>query len=308
MSPVSLPKTSAVLDRLAAPAGSSLPLPRVLLVFAHPDDEVLAIGARLERLTASRLLTVTDGAPRDGADALHHSFSSLDAYREARRQELSCALHDAGLTDTFYAPLAPQCPFPVADQTGPLHLRALIHLAAKQIQAFAPDAILTHPYEGGHPDHDACAFAVHTALRLLQKPPRTIGSPGSGPLLCEAPFYHADANGSLCTGAFLPRMSSLAERRCVLSPEESATKQRRLSCFRSQTATLAQFAVDQEHFRVAPVYDFTAPPNPGQLFYEQFPWGMTGARFRALASEALNQLGHLSATRQLALGTDPQSL
>ena len=285
---VPLPQDSAVLDRLAAPAGSSLTLPRVLLVFAHPDDEVLAIGARLERLSASRLLTVTDGTPRDGADARHHGFSSTDSYREARRRELDCALHDAGLTGAFIASWMPPFPSPIADQTAALHLSALVHLIVTQVQALAPDTILTHPYEGGHPDHDACAFAVHAALRLLQSSsqPRP-----SNPLLCEAPFYHAGANGFMRTGAFLPYTSTPATRVCLLSPEEQAKKRRRLACFRSQTETLAQFAVDQELFRIAPAYDFAAPPHPGQLFYEQFPWGMTGARFRSLASEALNLFG-----------------
>ena len=27
------------------------------------------------------------------------------------------------------------------------------------------EQVITHPYEGGHPDHDACAFAARAAVR-----------------------------------------------------------------------------------------------------------------------------------------------
>ena len=289
----------------AAPVGSPLPQPRLLLVFAHPDDEVLAFGARLERLAASRLLTVTDGTPRDGADARHHGFSSLDAYREARREELRCALHDAGLTEAILAPLASRSTFPVADQTAAHHLRDLTELVADQITAFKPDAVFTHPYEGGHPDHDACAFAVHTAVRLLS---RSSQHAGETPPICETPFYHAGANGSMQTGAFLPHPRALAELVCPLSPGERISKERRLLCFRSQAETLSQFACEQERFRMAPQYDFSNPPHGGQLFYEQFPWGMTGARFVSLAEQAFREAAQRSTGIQPRMPTPDPSL
>ena len=32
-----------------------------------------------------------------------------------------------------------------------------------------PDVVLTHPYEGGHSDHDSTAFAVHLAAGILRR-------------------------------------------------------------------------------------------------------------------------------------------
>ena len=274
-----------VLERVAAPADSPLPLPRLLVVLAHPDDEVLALGARLERLAGTRLLTVTDGAPVDGADAQHHGFASLETYREARRRELACALAHAGVANGIATVLALTS---VPDQTAALHLSGLTQSVAAAVAAFSPEAVLTHPYEGGHPDHDACAFAVHAALRLL--PDAGNASTRMAPVLIEAPFYHAGADGFLQTGSFLADRPSPTTVVCELSPEEQANKRARLACFTSQAETLAQFGVARELFRLAPSYDFTQPPHPGQLFYERFPWGMSGERFRTLAAVATEQL------------------
>ncbi len=290
------PNATAVLDRVAAPAGSALPLPRLLVVLAHPDDEVLALGGRLERLAGSRLLTVTDGTPRDGADAQHHGFPTLEAYRAARRGELSSAFRHAGLSLATVELLDESEGVPVPDQTASLQLPAITLAVAHAIVHFAPEAVLTHPYEGGHPDHDACAFAVHTAVRLHERLkaqrrnyPEAQGNDSPHPVILEAPFYHAAPDGSMATGTFRDDWTSPATRTCSLSPEEGGRKAARLACFTSQAETLAQFSVIEELFRIAPEYDFTLPPHPGTLFYEQFPWGMQGDRFRTLAAKAFTE-------------------
>ena len=132
---------ASLLERVLAPAGSTLPPVRLLVVLAHPDDEVLALGARLERLSAGRLLTVTDGTPRNGEDARHHGFPTLESYREARRTELRDARAHAGL------PVAVAEPFPavptVADQEASLHLIALTQGIRTAMEVFKPEAILT---------------------------------------------------------------------------------------------------------------------------------------------------------------------
>ena len=279
--PAPAPAEEAILASVAAPAGSASPLPRLLVVTAHPDDETLAMGARLERLAESRVLTITDGAPANGADALHHGFSSLEAYRLARRQELEAALAHAGLSIEILAPFAGVKP--VADQTAALHIEELTRSIAAAICAFAPTAVLTHPYEGGHPDHDACSFAVHTALQLLRIPGKALASL---PILSEAPFYHAGSNGMMQTGEFLPLSNAPATITCKLSAAEQASKRERLACFASQAETLSQFSTARESYRIAPHYNFGEPPHAGQLFYEHFPWGMTGERFRKLAADA----------------------
>ena len=271
----------ALLGRVSAQSCSELPLPRLLLVFAHPDDEVLAVGGRLERMAHARLLTVTDGAPLDGRDARDHGFQELGEYRDARQRELRAALAQAGLGKALVLPLAES----VRDQTACFHLAKLARAVAEQIACFGPEAVLTHPYEGGHPDHDACAFAVHCAVRSIAETMRM-----KPPVILEAPFYHAGDDGAMRTGAFLPFTPETLSVTVELTQSESTRKRSRLACFVSQKATLAQFGTEKESFRVAPTYDFTAPPHAGQLLYERYQWGMTGRSFTELAGSALLEL------------------
>src|SRR5215211_5154219 len=70
---------------------------RVLVVAAHPDDEVIGLGAQLSSLPGPIILHVTNGAPRDGRDVAMHGFPDCATYAAARRKELLAALALAGL-------------------------------------------------------------------------------------------------------------------------------------------------------------------------------------------------------------------
>ena len=143
--------------------------------------------------------------------------------------------------------------------------------------------ILTHPYEGGHPDHDACAFAVHQAVALNER------AGYKRPSIFESPFYHATPEG-MQAGTFVPYSGMCAERTEELTAEEVARKRDILACFITQRETLDQFPIQQERFRMAPAYDFTQLPHNGPILYDRFPWGVTSSRFLELAAAALAQL------------------
>ncbi len=156
--------------------------------------------------------------------------------------------------------------------------RALARMLAVRL----PDIVLAHAFEGGHPDHDACAFAVHAAVASMDASTR--------PLIVEFPSYHLSPAGTMRTGCF---ESDRGPEGVVLvaTAEERAVKTRALGCFRSQAATLQAFGVGEERFRVAPAYDFGALPPGRGLLYERFDWGLDAAGWTRLARKASESLG-----------------
>jgi N-acetylglucosamine malate deacetylase 2 len=269
---------AALMAALRAPA-AECPLPRTVVVIAHPDDESVGAGARLERLASSRFVYVTDGAPADGEDAASHGLSPA-AYAGLRQRELRAALALCGIG--FGQVIRLEYP----DQGAALHLARLAEELSVLFAAWGAQVVLTHPYEGGHPDHDATAFAVHAAVAAMRPT-----SPAAAPAIVEIASYHMGPGGIL-PGAFLPDPAADAAGVSIeLTPEEQRRKRALFECHASQRATLAHFPIGVERFRPAPQYDFTRPPHDGKLFYECQRWGMTGARFSGLAARALAELG-----------------
>lgn len=252
--------------------------PSAVLVLAHPDDEVAGAGGRLPHLPGVTIVSVTDGAPRDMRDAAAAGFATREDYARARRAERAAALALAGIA----APKQVR-DFGIADQEASLSLADLAGRIADLLSTLRPEVVVTHPYEGGHPDHDAAAFAVHAATQLLQR--RGIRPPA----VLEQTSYH-DRNGTMAVYEFLPGAHDAPVRTIELSAEERALKRRMLDCYTTQRRVLDAFPVGVERFRVAPRYGFTRAPHAGTLWYERFDWGMTGARWRDLAAAALAAL------------------
>jgi LmbE family N-acetylglucosaminyl deacetylase len=256
------------------------PAPFTLVIQAHPDDEVIGLGAHLTRLNQASILHVTDGAPHDGHDATANGFAGAHEYSRARRAELEEAVAMAGIAPSQLAELA--CP----DQHASHCMVDLARQIARIIDQFQPELVITHPYEGGHPDHDATALAVHAACRMLSN--RGLAPPP----LAETSSYHVGPQG-IQPYHFLPANSGESPGDALvvtLTRQQRELKQRMLACFTTQAETLRWFPVAVECFRPAPRYDFARPPHPGRLFYEMFSWGMTGDRFCELAQQACRLL------------------
>lgn len=239
------------------------PKMKVMLVVAHPDDEVIGVGSRLGWFAHLMLVHVTDGAPANMTDATQYGFGTRQEYARARREELNCALAEARATPELVE-------LGVPDQEATNNIPAIAQHIRELAQRFKPDLILTHPYEGGHPDHDACACAVQLAGPRVPR--------------CEFASYHAK-DGCFHCSDFLPGYNGEVLT-IELDSAQRQQKARMIACFRTQQRTLAGFGTELERYRHAPVYDFTQPPHPGTLYYEMFPWGMTGERFREMAGKA----------------------
>ncbi len=236
---------------------------RVVVVAAHPDDEVIGLGGHLHLLRDAWIVHTTDGAPRGVEDR--------EEYARTRSREVKRAVALAGVTPDRLRTLG------TVDQESVRALATMRQQLCDLLSELRPDAIVTHPYEGGHPDHDAAALTVAAAVEQMKEKPRVVEF---------ASYHNGNPSGvaSMKVGEFLP--GPCEAETVILSPESRAMKQRMFECFRSQSEMLANFPVAIERFRDAPAYAFDRAPHEGQLFYEAQGWGV-GAEWRRLAVEAL---------------------
>ncbi len=238
----------------------------VMIVVAHPDDEILGAAAAMTDFRRLTLVHVTDGAP-SLTMAWKRGHPTRSSYSKARFQELHRALTHVQIEMNIVN-------LGARDQRAALEMPRLTQSLLELFAVHQPDAILTHAFEGGHPDHDATAFAVHAAQKQL---------PTHIPVF-EMSGYH-NAFGVEAYGTFIPRAGA-PETTILLTREATARKRAILAEFVSQQRTIASFARDHESFRLAPKYDFTERPHEGTLFYERYPFKMTWNRWQQLVKSA----------------------
>jgi N-acetylglucosamine malate deacetylase 2 len=268
--------TTNVMERLARRVAFAKSLPTTLVVVAHPDDEAIGAGGLLAGLPDAVVAHVTDGAPRDARYAQSKGFQTREEYARARRREVVNALAHIGITPDRCRDLG------YVDGEASMQLLELVFDVADLMDEVRPDIVLTHPYEGGHSDHDATAFAVHLACGILRRD----NVPTA--LVLELTSYH-NFSGARRVFNFLP-FSGAEERTIQLTDTEKELKRRMYQEFASQRQVLERFPIDLERFRPAPRYLFTKAPHDGQLDYERFCTMITGAQWRTNAAKALESL------------------
>lgn len=253
--------------------------PFTIIISAHPDDETIGMGSRIKKLSNAVFVYITNGAPSNPYYYQKAGYHNNLAYAQERKEELFKALSLSGFSSS-------DCIFlDIPDQESSFNMSDIVNELTSIFSSHEPDMIVTHPYEGGHPDHDTTALAVHMALQnnLLKN--------GYAPVALEFASYYAE-NGEFVTNRFLDHGECM-QRDVVLTEEEQRDKVKMINCFVTQLEFLRKFSTEVELFRQIPDYDFTKPPHQGKLFYEQFDWGITGEKWRENACKVLDQFGFL---------------
>jgi LmbE family N-acetylglucosaminyl deacetylase len=265
----------AVLRRVAADAR---PQARAVVLAAHPEDETLGAATLLSRLSDPWVIGVTDGAPRDPRFVPEGAPADTVAYARLRRREMRAALTLAGVGADRMLQLG------VPDLAASEDLPKLVHRLALLFRGLKPQLVVTHAYEGGHPDHDAAAFAAQAAVERLGR------EEGWAPSVVEMLSYHQEGD-ELVADRFLAAPTDRFGVSLRLSPRERRLRRQMLECFASQSALLRRIGDRAfERFRPAPRYDFSRAPHPGPLHYELMGLGVTGRSWRRLAAAAADAL------------------
>jgi N-acetylglucosamine malate deacetylase 2 len=256
-----------VLHRLAK--GTPIGLPAVV-VAAHPDDETLGMGGRLPVLKHLTIVQLTDGAPRESCDADRLGFPTRLGYSSERAREFSRALEVLAVRCRRICHNAP-------DQESVFRLSELVRSVERDLRGAR--LVFTHPYEGGHPDHDTAALVVQMACARMS-------SRGEHPpARFEFASYHHQ-NSRMVTGEFWPDQNC-PETSVELDHRAHAVKCRALAEYRTQSRVIEWFCTEIERYRAAPYYDFSQPPPPGLAQYDFFGWPITAARWLEVGASAL---------------------
>ena len=264
-------RVHAQLRRLATDARPQL---RTVVLAAHPEDETLGAATLLSRLADPWVIGIADGAPRDPRFVPAGAPADSQAYARLRRRELRAALALAGVGAERVLQLG------VPDLTASEDLPRLVHRLTLLLRGLKPQIVVTHAYEGGHPDHDAAAFAAQAAAERLGR------EEGWTPWLVEMLSYHQEGD-QLVADRFLAGPTDRFAVSLRLSPRERRMRRQMLECFASQAELLGRIGDRAfERFRPAPRYDFARAPHPGPLHYERLGLGITGRAWRRLAAAA----------------------
>ncbi len=228
---------------------------RHLLITAHPDDETISASFLLSMADSLAILQLTDGVSLDVADR--------EDQARGRRRERDAAGSAAGWPWPVH-----ECN--VAGREAHRHLRLLLEIVLDALTGV--EAVWTHPYEGGHLDHDTAAWLVQTACAGMTSPPNRM----------EFASYHATATG-YAFGTFWPDTREWGHG---LSGVVWARKQAALACYTSQAHILRKFPQpDREVYRPAPTYDFSKPAPPPRSRWDVKGYAPSTADWRAAVAQ-----------------------
>src|SRR2546427_10505538 len=251
--------------------------PRIVVLVAARDDDTIGASSLMSRVADVSVIFLTDGAPHDPCFWSPDAKGTREDYANMRWNEAKAAMALMNISPERILCLGG------VDQDAIQGLPVLVPRFVELLREQQPDIVVTHPYEGGHPDHDTAGLIAHLGAKSLVRG-------GHKPVaIVEMTSYHL--RDSRCvTGEFLATNGDSPPELAVdLSLEEQEIQKTMIECYRSQRLVLEAYPVKSERFRLAPEYDFSHPPHPGILCYHCLCWPITGERWRELAVEAVTQ-------------------
>jgi LmbE family N-acetylglucosaminyl deacetylase len=224
---------------------------RVLVLIAHPDDEVVAHAASIARArkagTEVFALYLTHGCI---ARNILWPWQRADYERRVaiRRAESDEAAQLLGLTSVGRSVVRPT-----------RHLWLELPQVWREIESAIgqcrPDQLWVPAYEGGNPDHDglnAVASTFKSRLSVLE--------------FAEYSYF----GGRICSQTFISNDETVHV--INLTPEERVAKRAALAVYASEKNNLDYVENERESYRPLASYDYARPPHQGRLWYERFQW------------------------------------
>ena len=130
---------------------------KILVIAAHPDDEVLGLGGTIAKLSSSgaeiHLLIVTDGSSSQYKDC-----SDLSRIIENKKAETACVANLLGIKSVLYGNL----PDMKLDMVSHIEINNVIESAIDEIK---PNIIFTHFWGDVNKDHQAVYESTLVAVR-----------------------------------------------------------------------------------------------------------------------------------------------
>jgi len=224
-------------------------IPRLLAIFAHPDDETFRCGGALALLARHgarvHLLTATRGEAGSCGDPPLCRPEELGVMREA---ELRCACRALGLESPRLLDYRDGTLSEVGEEEPIAQVMAAV-------QELRPDVLVTWPPDGlsGHPDH--VAVSLWTALAFQR-------AASLGP---DAPtaLYHVVLPRSVVETLGLPHLHAVPDEQVTLTIDVTPVWEQKLAAIRCHRTQLAESPIlrapaerqrlflGQEHFRRA---------------------------------------------------------
>tara|TARA_B100000963_G_C22624673_1_gene671690 strand:+ start:1443 stop:2132 length:690 start_codon:yes stop_codon:yes gene_type:complete len=136
----------------------------ILIVVAHPDDEILGCGgfiSRFKKQSNFKVLIIAEGSSCR-FKKLFKEKKEIQKKIELRKNQAKKALALFSVKDVTF------CDLPCGSLNSIPSIR-INQLIEEQIKLFKPEKILTHSSEDLHPDHRAVFHSVMQATRPIKK-------------------------------------------------------------------------------------------------------------------------------------------